>query len=237
MKRTLTAMWWTLGVAVLAVAASTAVGVRQGNSRPALDPNLALPNSGEALKRLQMRQQVDHPVTDAMRELAAGLEKKPAPDFTLPDVDGRAVSLSALRKKGPVLLFFVERDCPCCIGAKYFVDKVAAAYPDHLSVVAVINANEDQAKAWVREVKPEFGVVLDPMQKVIRAYSAESGVYTTLVAPDGTIDIAYPGYSVEMLKDVVARVARLAKVEPQPFISTAAPKEMTSGCPFPPPGE
>ena len=38
-----------------------------------------------------------------------------APDFTLPDHDGRQISLSALLAKGPVLLYFYPADfTPVC---------------------------------------------------------------------------------------------------------------------------
>ncbi len=236
MKAPLAVAWSLLTMAAIAVGVASFYGSRAPRP-PRLDPALALPDTEASLKKLQMRQQVDHPVTESMRGTAAELAAQPAPDFALPDPDGKTMLLQDLNRTKPVLLFFVERDCPCCIGAKYFVDKLVELYPEELEVVAIINANPAQAKAWVAEVKPHFRVLLDPMQKTIRAYRAEAGVYTTLVAPGGTIDKAYPGYSLEMLKDVSARVAALAKIEPRPFISTAAPKEMTSGCPFPPPGE
>lgn len=197
-----------------------------------LDPNLGV-EDGSALSTLQLREQKNHPVTDSMKQTAATLEAKPAPDFDLLATNGRRYNLAGLSTDKPLLIFFIEKKCPCCLGAKYFVDKMVDLYHDELNAVGIINAEGEVAKAWEKTTHPKFLVLEDPQQKVIRAYKAERGVYTTLVAPGGTIDVAYPGYNLDMLRDLGKRVARLARVPEREVISSATPKEMTSGCLFP----
>jgi hypothetical protein len=114
---------------------------------------------------------------------------------------------------------------------------MADAYGEGLNTIGIINADGETAQTWVRATKPKFLVLQDPKQIVIRKYKAERGVYTTLIAPGGTIDKAYPGYGKEMLQDLGKRIARLAKLPEKRFTHAAAPDTMTSGCIFPDPNE
>jgi peroxiredoxin len=183
--------------------------------------------------KLVFRAPKEHPVTSQMAEVAEELGDEPAPDFGLPDADGRFYSLAGLTESKPLLMFFIELECPCCKGAKDFVDRLHQTYGDVLNVVGVINADPKMTKAWTKAIRPEFPVLCDPEMKTIRAYKAAAGVYTTLVAPGGRIVEAYPGYSQGMLKSIARHVAKIAKVEERPMKVEDAPVEPISGCTFP----
>ncbi|QYK54458.1 MAG: redoxin domain-containing protein [Fimbriimonadaceae bacterium] len=219
---------------VLAVCSLITIGSFLWPEKPknALDPNLGITDP-EASRNLFLRQQEDHPVTDEMLDTAEKLGAKKAPDFTLIDTEGKPHSLKSLAEGKPLLIFFVEKECPCCLGAKHFVDSLAMMYKDSANVIGIINATGEVAQTWIKTTTPHFLVLQDPEQKVIRAYQAERGVYTTIVAPDGTINKAYAGYSLEMLQDASSRLAKLAGVKDQGFESPAAPTKLTSGCLFP----
>lgn len=197
-----------------------------------LDPNLGVEDPS-ALQGLTIKKQEDHPVTPEMSAAAASLDAEKAPDFNLPSVDGPNYTLAQLTDGKPLLIFFIEKECPCCLGAKFFVDKMIDLYGENLSAVGIINADGAVARAWVKSTKPFFKVLMDPEQKVIASYKAERGVYTTLIAPGGVIDKAYPGYSLETLKEMSNRIAKLAGVPAKEFVSKAAPEKLTSGCAFP----
>jgi peroxiredoxin len=191
--------------------------------------------SNEA-RSLLLREQKDHPVTDQMWKDARSLDGIKAPEFTLEDTESNVVTLNKLIEGGkPVVIFFIERQCPCCLSAKYFVDKFIDLYGNQISVVGVINANHEQALLWKRVTKPHFRIVEDPYQKAIQLYKAERGVYTALIKPDGTIYKAYPGYDIKMLQEISGKLAEFAGVPVKNYISPAAPKVTTSGCTFPEP--
>ena len=67
-----------------------------------------------------------------MAALPAG---KPAPDFTLPTVEGKKVSLHSVLAKGPVVLVFFKINCPVCQYAIPYVDRVKGS--PRLQVYAV----------------------------------------------------------------------------------------------------
>jgi len=168
-----------------------------------------------------------------MTAAADSLESIKAPAFDLPSVEGPNYSLKQLTDGKPLLIFFIEKECPCCLGAKFFVDKMIDLYGDSISAVGIINAEIGVAKAWKKATKPRFTVLMDPKQEVISAYKAERGVYTTVIGPDGMISKAYPGYSLDTLKEMSQRIAKLAGVPAKEFKSKAAPERLTSGCIFP----
>jgi len=198
----------------------------------ALDPKLGIADPS-AVGALDMRKQKEHPVTAEMTQAADSLSAAKAPDFDLVDTNGAHHTLASLTQDKPLLIFFVEKNCPCCLGAKFYVDKMLDLYPNEVNAVGIINADGNTAKTWVKATKPKFTVLQDPKQKVIASYKAERGVYTTLIAPGGTIDKAYPGYSLESLQEMSKRIAQLTHVPAREYISTSAPKTMTSGCTFP----
>lgn len=222
-------MFALLGVCSLITLGSFFWPQRYGTN---LDPNFGITDQ-HAASDLFLRPQEDHPVTPKMLDAAKELAARKAPSFNLIDTNGKGHTLESLTDGKPLLIFFVEKECPCCLGAKHFVDSLAVMYRDSANVIGIINATGDVAQTWVQSTTPHFLVLQDPDQKVIRSYQAERGVYTTIVAPDGTIDKAYAGYSLEMLQDASARLAKLAGVKNQGFESPAAPTKLTSGCLFP----
>ncbi len=200
--------------------------------KPALDPSLGVAK-GESLSSLTLREQEDHPVTPDMEAAAVSLEAQQAPSFSLKDTEGKVHTLASLTDGKPLLIFFVEKECPCCLGAKHFVDRLAMAYRGQLNTIGIINAEGAVARTWVKTTQPKFLLLEDPQMTAIQAYKAERGVYTTLIAPGGRIDKAYAGYSQDMINDASQRIAQLAGIPAKKIESAAAPKEMTSGCVFP----
>lgn len=235
-RRLIKRLWVVLAVASVITVALFALPERHvPDSDPSpLVPSLGVADAG-AFSNLSLRRQKNHPVTARMSKAAASLGAKAAPPFSLMDLNGEVQTLADLSSTRPLLIFFVEKECPCCVGAKYYVDKIADLYGSELNAVGIINADGRIASAWSQATRPKFAILQDPKMGVIRSYKAERGVYTTLVAPGGRIDKAYAGYSQEMLKDLSRRIAKLAHIQERTVYAPSAPKTLTSGCPFPDP--
>ena len=121
-----------------------------------------------------------------------------APDFSLPDQDGRELCLSALLAKGPVLLYFYPADfTPVCT-------REACAF-------GALDAELNRAGVTLLGVSPQdgathtrfrdryslpFPLLADPDKRVIRAYDCDGllgfGVsrVTYLIGRDGRIQEA-----------------------------------------------
>lgn len=182
---------------------------------------------------IAFHEQRQHLVTAEMQRASNSLSGQDAWRFTGTGLSGRKLDLVELSANKPVLLFFVELHCPCCRGAKPYIDRVQKAYGDVCSVIGVINADEKLARAWANTVKPKFDVLPDPEMNAIRGYKAIRGVYTTLIAPGGRIVKAYPGYSRTVLREISQKIATLAGIKERPLELYPAPKTITSGCLFP----
>lgn len=226
MNKLVAAVGLVLGLGAMAVVMST-----RHAPPPLLDPAKANVSQA-ALDDLGMRKQQDHLVDGEAAQQVDGLLGKEAPAFTLPDVTGQSYTLDSTAK--PVLLFFVERECPCCVGAKPFLERVRSKYKDVLETVAVIDADIPSAKKWSDSVTALFPVLSDPKQEVVTAYKAQRGAYTILVK-NGKIVRAYAGYSRAMLADLGQAVAEAAKVPVRPIDTSGAPEKMVTGCTFPTP--
>lgn len=232
--RRLTALWIAFGLVSTVVAGSFLIPHTSEPAKPALDPELLHANR-KAVTQLNLRKQEDHPVTREQQLAADSLALQLAPDFDLPGIDGRDYSLKELTKDRPLLIFFIEKNCPCCLGAKYYVDRMQDLYASELNTVGIINAGQAEATKWKETTQAKFAVLKDPELKVIKAFGAERGVYTTLVAPGGKIAAAYPGYGKAMLADLGKKIAEIAGISPRPYKALAAPDRLTSGCKFPEP--
>jgi cytochrome c-type biogenesis protein len=118
---------------------------------------------------------------------------KPAPDFTLTDVDGRYYSLSALKGK-PVLINFWATWCvPCRDELPLIRDEYLAHRADGLQVVAINFGNEspETIRRFWKSMNLEPPPVLDPYGKGSDAYGVtlkSSGIpVSVLVDRDGTV--------------------------------------------------
>jgi hypothetical protein len=125
---------------------------------------------------------------------------KPAPDFTLADVDGKPVTLSALKGKTVVLEWF-NPDCPF---VEYAYDRaglsdVSRAWVGKGVEWLIINSNKPGSSGsgldTNREAREDWKlaprVFLDETGAVGRAYGAKTTPQMVVVAPDGTV--AYVG--------------------------------------------
>lgn len=181
---------------------------------------------------INFRAQTKHPLPAAEVAATAAQASKPAAVFAKSDLAGNRLVLADLAKTKPVVLFFIEKECPCSRDAAPYLSQLQAAYGSSCQVVGVINADESGAKEWAAVVKPGFPVVADPDFSLIDAYGAKRSVYVTVIAPGGRIAKAYPGYNADSLNEISATVARLGGVPAAKLVWKDAPGELLAGCPL-----
>ncbi len=131
-----------------------------------------------------------------------------APDFTLPDADGNAVSLSSLRGRRVILYFYPAAMTPGCTKeAVDFRDALPELAAAGVTVVGVSPDKEAKLAKFRDRDALTFSLLSDPDTKVLRAYGAygEKKLYgkatvgvirsTFIIDADGKIEKAY--YSVK----------------------------------------
>jgi peroxiredoxin Q/BCP len=118
-----------------------------------------------------------------------------APDFELPDQDGRKQTLKALLKDGPLILYFYPADFTpgCTKEACSFRDLHQELLKAKLRVVGVSPQDVDSHRRFAETHGLNFPLLADPDKKVVKAYDLDGplgfGVRrgTYLIGKDGTI--------------------------------------------------
>lgn len=120
-----------------------------------------------------------------------------APEFSLADQDGNTVSLSALRGKNVVLVFYPGDDTPGCTKQLCdFRDNWGAAQARNTVVFGVNPQNARSHTKFIHKYKLPFPLLVDPGQKAGEAYQTR-GLFVKrtvyLIGPDGVIRFSRRG--------------------------------------------
>ncbi len=175
---------------------------------------------------------VRHPVTEEMWKSANSFSNIQAPNFRLPDLEGKVWSLNQIAKGRPVVLYFIKYGCPCSIDVEPLFIKMQKQLGSRVVFVGIINSNKTEATAWRDDTNSNLILLMDESTKTMQYFKAKQSVYTALVRPNGTIEKLWPGYSASMLKELNETASNLAGFKSMPFDPDYAPIKMTSGCSF-----
>jgi len=171
-------------------------------------------------------------VTESMLERAEREARKPAPDFSLPDLHGKTWNLREAQNGLPTFLYFVQNGCPCSVDAEPLFHKLAKHHEGRINFVAVIDSEPNMAKTWAEQNSTPYLMICDPTARTMKAYSSPSSVYSVLIDRDGKIVKQWPGYSQGILKNMNAVMAKTSMDPERPFDAAYAPKQDSSGCAF-----
>lgn len=130
--------------------------------------------------------------------MAALVEGKTAPDFSLPARDGSKFSLKDALAKGPVVLAFFKVSCPVCQYAFPFIERIYKAYGGkNVTVVGVSQNPKKDTELFLREFGVTFPVLLDDTHSypVSNAYGLTNVPTTFWIAQDGEIEVSSVGWS------------------------------------------
>lgn len=183
-------------------------------------------------KQTNMATTPRHPVTVDMSKDASAKSGRAAPDFTLPDTDGKPISLKTLLAKGPVVVVMTKDGCPCSIESQPFFNAISKSYAGKASFVGIIDADRPTASLYQSSLSVPYPIVSETAGTTFRRYQAEQSVYTYLIAKSGDILRVWPGYNKAMMVELNSLVAQAAGAPMQGLDVNKAPDEMTSGCYF-----
>ena len=148
---------------------------------------------------------------------------KKAPAFSLPDQDGKRVTLSDFKGKAVVLYFYPKDDTPGCTQeACDFRDASAALRKAGAVVLGVSPDDSTRHGKFAAKFKLPFPLLADTEHAVALAYGAwaEKSMYgrkymgivrsTFLIGPDGVLARVWPKVKVKgHVDDVLAGLAAL----------------------------
>jgi peroxiredoxin len=125
-----------------------------------------------------------------------------APDFSLNSIEGKPVSLSAL--KGKVVLVGLFHICVPCMNQAMEFNKVRDRIKSDKLVILGINTNGDSKKAVLNYLSkfPEpvkFPYLLDPKMKVHKAYRQREMPTVLIIDSEGVLQARSPTVGADQL--------------------------------------
>lgn len=122
---------------------------------------------------------------------------KSAPEFTLPDLQGKKRSLAEALKGGPVALAFFKVSCPVCQYALPFLERIYKAYGE--GKVTVLGISQDGARD-TREFCKEYGLTFPSLvdeegYPVSNRYGLTTVPTILLVQPGGKVRVSGTGFT------------------------------------------
>lgn len=126
-----------------------------------------------------------------------------APDFTVEMFDGSRVTLSELRGK-PVLLIFWATWCPPCRAEMAHLQQgVIDVYGDRITVLPISRGEErSTVENFLQRMGYTFLVGLDPEQEVYRKYATNYIPRCLVIGSDGVVDYVGVGYDETVAEEV-----------------------------------
>lgn len=114
------------------------------------------------------------------------VESVAVPDFTLPDLEGKSVTLSSFKDASPVLLVFWATWCPYCIEEMPELVRLQNKYGDRLKVLAIdVQESRPRVASFVSSRGITLTVLLDEEGDVSRAYGVMGVPTLVVVGKDG----------------------------------------------------
>jgi len=150
--------------------------------------------------------------------MPALLTGKLAPDFNLPTLDGKQVSLHDLLQHGPVVLAFFKISCPVCQSAFPMYDRLARAHKNSgATFLGICQNSAADANAFAREYGVTFPIAIDNDANhyaVSNAYGLTNVPTLFYIAPDGGIEVSSVGWSKADVDEVNAKLATIRQQKP-----------------------
>ena len=131
----------------------------------------------------------------------------PAPDFSLARLDGTDWRLGEEVARGPLLLTFIETDCPTCRLTVPYLKRLAEALGPHgHRVVAVSQDAGRETLELVEAYDVRFPVLLDADLDASRRYDPPSVPALFLVGEGGRIELSKVGFHKEDLNSAAEKM-------------------------------
>ena len=144
---------------------------------------------------------------------------KPAPEISLPGMNGDHFSLAEARQRGPVLAAFFKVSCPTCQYTFPFLERLYKAYPrDKVTLVGISQNPRPDTAQFAEKFGITFPIFLDDTQgyPVSNAYGLTNVPSLFYISPEGGVEQVTVGWlraEVEELNKRLAAAASMPKAQ------------------------
>ena len=130
-----------------------------------------------------------------------------APEVALKTLTGAEWSLGKALETGPVVLAFFKISCPTCQFTFPFLNRLAAADPGKLQMVAISQDDAAGTGQFLERFAAGMPAVLDsqPGYPTCKAFGISHVPSLFIIEQDGTVGGAADGFHKQMMEDLGAR--------------------------------
>lgn len=128
-----------------------------------------------------------------------------AQEFSLTSTTGKAVVLSELMKRGPVVLAFFKVSCPTCQYAFPYFERMSKVHkPEAVSFLGISQNNLADTQAFMKQYGITFPVAIDDSARYIvsNAYKLTNVPTAYLVDREGKIQVSSVGWARKDIEDL-----------------------------------
>lgn len=140
-----------------------------------------------------------------------------APDFNLPDMDGKNYQLSENIGEGPILINFWATWCiPCRAEMKKLKDIYNDYHEQGLEILSISiddTKTVNKVKGFVKTNRYPFTILLDTNSEVFQLYQGSNPPQTVLIDQNGKIVYTHTGYRKGDEIKLAEEIAKLLKKE------------------------
>ena len=141
---------------------------------------------------------------------------KPAPDFSLPSMDGRTVKLSEFRESAVMLIFYRGYWCPFCIGHMEDIQSILPELAQQgIQIIAISPDDVDELKIMAGMLDNPYLFLSDARLAVVDAYGIRRDEKlphpaVVLVGKDGIVKWFYVGENYKQ-RPAASQISALVK--------------------------
>lgn len=142
-----------------------------------------------------------------------------APEFTLPTLDGRKISLRDALERSPVIAAFFKVSCPTCQYTFPFLERLYKAYGNkNVTLVGISQNDKKDTAAFAKEYGITFPLLLDDTHTypVSNAYGLTNVPTIFWIAPEGEIELSSVGWLRSDFEQINRKISELAQVAQVP---------------------
>jgi len=141
-----------------------------------------------------------------------------APDFALPDLNGKSYSLSSILSRGPLVVAFFKVSCPVCHFTFPFLERLNRAYGSQgISIWGISQDDTRDTKDFCKEFGVTFPVLLDSEgYAVSNTYGLTNVPTVLLIAPTGETKVSFTGFDKAGLERIARELGGYLGKEPSP---------------------
>ena len=136
-----------------------------------------------------------------------------APDFSLPNLEGKQVNLHKLLDKGPVLIDFWATYCKPCLKAMPKFAEMHHKYSER--GLTILGVNEDgprglaKVRPFLNRLKISYQTVIDADGGLLRRFGASGCPSSFLIAQDGEVVLKHAGYIPKYHEEMIQAIEQL----------------------------